>query len=296
MVETIPAKTILTPVQRPESWFGKRYNMNLYRGCVHGCIYCDSRSDCYRIADFDTIAVKAEALPLLEREMRGKRRKGIIGIGAMSDPYNPLERQLRLTEQSLALMDRYGFGVHIPTKSDLIVRDIALLRAIAGHSPVSVGITITACSDQLAQAIEPAAPSSTRRFAALRQLAGNGIYSGILMMPILPFISDSRENILTLVRTAADCGVQYIYPWFGLTLRPGQREYFYQALDRLYPGLKRRYQATYGDTYECLSPDHRNLQAIFIRECQKYNLRYRMADIIAGAAAGKNVESQLKLF
>ncbi|TCL68582.1 DNA repair photolyase [Hydrogenispora ethanolica] len=294
-MKTIPTKSILAPFKNPESWFGKRYNMNLYRGCTHGCIYCDSRSDCYRIPDFDELAVKEGALAILEKELRSKREKGIVGMGAMSDPYNPLEKQLMLTGKSLELLDKHGFGVHIPTKSDLVTRDIPILQSIARHSPVSIGITITASEDGLAGMIEPAAPSSSRRFAALQELARHGIYAGILMMPILPFISDQPENILTLVRTAAECGARYIFPWFGLTLRPGQREFFYRALDRHYPGLKERYQATYGNAYECLSPDHRRLWRMFTRECQSRDIRYRMPDIIEGAKR-MPVSNQLPLF
>jgi DNA repair photolyase len=156
----------------------------------------------------------------------------------MSDPYNPKEAEYKFTEWALRLIDCYGFGVNIITKSDLVIRDIDLLKKINLHSPVGIGITITATNDELARRIEPSAPASSRRFAALKNLNSNGIYAGILMTPILPFISDTLENISAIVKLAAENGARFIYPSLGMTLRDGQREYFYRALDNLYPGLK----------------------------------------------------------
>ncbi len=289
----IPAKTIINRTSYPESWFGCMYNMNIYRGCCHGCIYCDSRSDCYGIENFDEIVAKENALAIIEKELKGKRNKGLIGTGAMSDPYNPHEADCALTRGALKLVGRYGFGIHIITKSDLVVGDIDLLKQINMHAPVGIGITITAADDELAGRIEPAAPASSKRFAAVKKLSGQGIYAGILMTPILPFISDTPENILEIVRLAADNGARFIYPSMGMTLRDGQREYFYGALDKLYPGLKWKYLKAFGNSYQCFSPHHQKLSRLFQQECEHYGIAYQMADIIGGinnAAGGRQLE------
>jgi len=256
--------------------------MNIYRGCSHGCIYCDSRSDCYGVNGFDEIAVKENALEIIEKELRSKIKKGIIGTGAMSDPYNPLEAQYNLTENALKLIHRYGFGVNITTKSDLVTRDIGLLKQISTHSPAGVGITITSANDDLSVKIEPSAPPSSRRFAAIKRLAENNIYAGILMMPVLPFISDSPENILSIVSLASENGAKFIFPGFGMTLRAGQREYYYQSLDILYPGLKERYMQTFGASYECVLPWYSKLKKLFSEECHRKGIVYSMDQIISG--------------
>jgi DNA repair photolyase len=282
MIGIIPAKTIITHTAHPETWFGNTYNMNIYRGCCHGCIYCDSRSACYHVENFDKIVAKENALTIIEKELKSKRKKGLVGTGAMSDPYNPQEGKYRFTEGALQLIDRYGFGVNVITKSDLVVRDIVLLKRINMHAPVGIGITITIADDNLAARIEPAAPASSRRFAAIRNLTEQGIYAGILMTPILPFISDNPENISAIIRLAAENGARFIYPAFGMTLREGQREYYYRAVERLYPGLSRKYIETFGNSYQCLSPSHQSLDKFFQRECEHLNIPYRMPDIIQG--------------
>jgi DNA repair photolyase len=290
----IPAKTIISRTSQPECWFGSIYNMNIYRGCSHGCIYCDSRSDCYQVEHFDEIAAKENALGIIEKELRSKRKKGIVGTGAMSDPYNPQEREYRLTRGALELMNRYRFGVNIISKSDLVVRDLDLFRQINQHSPVGIGITITIADDGLAGRIEAAAPASSKRFTAVKNLTDNGIYAGILMTPILPYISDTVENILALVRLAAENGAGFIYPAFGMTLREGQREYFYRALDKLHPGLKQKYIKVFGNSYQCLSPDHSELDQLFRRECERRSIVYQMPDIIQGIYSSVGVR-QLNL-
>lgn len=279
----IDAKTIITHNKYPDSWFGNKYNMNIYRGCSHKCIYCDSRSDCYQIKNFDEIIAKKDALKIIEKELKSKRKTGVVGSGAMSDPYNPFEKKYMLTRGALELINSYGFGINITTKSDLVTRDIDIIKKINIHSPVCIGITITTATDALSMKIEPEAPVSSKRFAAIDMFSQNEIYAGILMMPILPFISDNKENIVSIIRIAAEVGAKFIYPSFGLTLRSGQREYFYHKLERLYPGLKERYQRTFGDAYQCSSPNHKELWTLFKKTCKNYNIDYRMRDIIEGA-------------
>ena len=222
-MEYIEAKTMLTKC-RDSSWFGTNYNMNIYKGCCHGCIYCDSRSECYRIEEFDKVRAKKDSLLLLRNELQRKIRTGIIGFGAMSDPYNPFEQELELTRHSLELVDAYGFGAAIATKSPLITRDTDILQSIAEHSPVICKITVTAADDELSKKVEPNASPSSKRMNAIKQLSESGIFSGILLMPVLPFIEDNEKNITAIVDMAADSGAKFIYPAFGMTLRGNQRK------------------------------------------------------------------------
>lgn len=203
-MEFIKAKTILSKVKYGNSWYGIDYNMNLYRGCSHGCIYCDSRSNCYRIDNFDIVKGKENALQILEQELYKKREKGVVGIGAMSDTYNPLEKEYELTRGALRLLLKYGFGVSIDTKSDLILRDIDLLKEINSKNDVIVKFTITTPKDELAKIIEPRVCVSYRRLQAIKTLSDNGIFAGVMLNPVLPFITDKEEDIKELVRLASE--------------------------------------------------------------------------------------------
>ena len=296
MMEYIPAKTILSPWHEG-GWFGSNYGMNLYKGCCHGCIYCDSRSECYQIADFDRVRTKEDALEILARDLKSKRKKGMVITGAMSDPYNPFEKQLGLTRRALMLLDQYGFGVAINTKSPLVTRDLDVLLSVRRHSPVTVGITITTADDNLCRKIERHVPPSSRRFSALETLARGGVNCGVLLMPLLPFINDTEENISAIVQRAAKAGAKWIfaYPDMGVTLRQNQRGYFYDRLDESFPGLKKRYMDTFGNQYGCASPRHEALWAHLIRECEKTGLLYRMEDIAESLHAPYRME-QISLF
>jgi DNA repair photolyase len=294
-MEEIKAKTLLSSYHPNSSWFGHHYNLNIYKGCNHGCIYCDSRSDCYRIENFDVVRGKENAMAILEKELKSKRKKGVIGSGAMSDPYNPQERIHQLTRQSLQLIDRYRFGISLTTKSSLIKRDLDLLVKIKKHSAVLVLMTITSADDDLAAILEPGASKTSQRFETLRRFSSAGILTGILMMPILPFINDNDENVLQIVQQAKQCGVRYIYPAFGVTLRLNQRDYYYEQLDRHFPGLKQKHMQTFGDRYICDSPDAHRLSQLFQSECDRSQIITKMSDIIADYQGGYGDE-QLKLF
>lgn len=293
-MEYIKAKTILQKC-KDTSWFGNDYNMNLYRGCCHGCIYCDSRSDCYQIEDFDKVRAKDNALMILRDELRRKVKTGVIGTGSMSDPYNPFERDERLTEKSLMLIDAYGFGITVITKSPLITRDIPLYKQIAEHSPVLCKMTITTADDRLSRLVEPRVAVSSERFDALARMSDAGVFTGITLMPVLPFIEDTEDNIRTIVRRAHECGVRCIYPAFGMTLRSGNREYFYQKLDESFPGLKDQYIRRYGNRYECPSPNAKKLWQVFTEECARYGILYEMKAIINAYKAGYE-DGQLSFF
>nr|WP_319397939.1 radical SAM protein [uncultured Carboxylicivirga sp.] len=275
MSEIIRAKTILGTVKQPDSWFGNSYNLNLYRGCSHACIYCDSRSSCYQIQNFDTIQIKGNALELLHKELRSKRKRGTISFGSMNDCYMPLEAKQQLTRKALEIVAHHKFPVHIITKGTLVTRDIDLLKEIS-KVYAAVSITITTADDDLAKRIEPHAPSSSERFNALKQLREAGIYAGITLMPILPFINDTVENIAQLVETAAKSKASYIIASMGMTIREGQREYFYAKLDQEFPGLKEKYIATFGDQYGCGSPNGKELQKALQEACRKYNIPTQM--------------------
>lgn len=296
-MEYIPAKTIITRSKKPEYWFGTKYNMNIYKGCCHGCIYCDSRSDCYGVSSFDTVRAKENALEIIRNELRRKSKRGVISTGAMSDPYNPFERELELTRHALELCNAYGFGVAIATKSTLLARDLDVLRDIKEHSPVLCKITITTADDALSKKIEPGAATSSERFGLIRELSDQGIYSGILLMPVLPYIEDSDENIYQIIQMAKVAGAKFIYPAFGVTLRANQREWYYEKLDQLFPGegLAEKYRKRFGNAYECRSPRVKQLWKVFEEECKAAGILYKMKDIISSYKRPYQVQ-QLNLF
>jgi DNA repair photolyase len=293
-MEYIPAKTIVTHV-KDHNWFGIDYNMNIYKGCSHGCIYCDSRSLCYKIENFEQIRPKQDALNIIRNDLLKKRKRGVVATGSMSDPYNPLEKELKLTRNALELLNAYRFGAAIATKSLLIVRDISILKDIQAHSPVIVKITITTYDDNLSKIIEPNAPLSNERFSAVKKLTNNGVYTGILMMPLLPYIEDTEENIINIVHKARENGARFIFPAIGMTLRTGNREYYYEKLDADFPGIKEKYIKRYGERYRCTAPQAKKLWNIFINECQRAGLRYEMRDIIIDYKRGYTAK-QLSLF
>jgi len=292
MIREIQAKTILNTVSGKDDWFGLKYNMNLYRGCQHQCIYCDSRSACYEIENFADILVKINALELLEDILPRKRIRGTIGLGSMNDPYMPVERTYNLTGRALQVIARNKFPVHVITKSDLVLRDMETLRQI-NEIYAAVSFTITTPDDDLAAKLEPAAPRPSRRYAAMRALADNGILTGITMMPILPFIEDSAENITEIVKQAYENGATYILPWFGMSLRTGSREYYYAQLDEKFPSLKQRYIQQYGYQYICNAPNWRELEEVFREQCQKYGI---VASMPRSTPEPVNKHKQLELF
>jgi DNA repair photolyase len=294
-MELVQAKTIVSGYGEQNSWFGNNYNMNIYKGCCHGCIYCDSRSECYRIDNFDTVRAKRDALALINKELKSKKRKGVVGTGAMSDPYNPFEEKYCLTRSALELINVHGFGVSIATKSSLITRDIDILKKIKNHSPVLAKITITTCDDELCKRIEPNVGEASKRFEAIKQLSDNGIFSGILLMPVLPFLEDNEENIAGIIKGAHESGAKFIYPAFGVTLRQNQRDWYYKKLDENFPGIKQKYLEQFKNDYECRSPKAKELWKLFKSECDKFGILYKMNDIINGYKKGYE-ENQISMF
>ena len=248
--------------------------MNLYRGCQHGCIYCDARSRCYHIDHvFEDIEVKENALELLEKALKNKRKPCMIGTGAMSDPYIPLESQLQLTRRSLELIEKYGFGVSIQTKSTRILRDLDLLRQINSQTKAIVQMTLTTYDETLCRLVEPNVSTTKERYTALKQFQAAGIPTVVWLCPLLPFLNDTEENIRGILDYCIDAGVKGIICFgMGLTLRDGDREYFYAQLDRKFPGLKEQYIRTYGNAYDIPSPRQESLLKFFHDTCEHHGI------------------------
>ncbi|QMS84486.1 SPL family radical SAM protein [Candidatus Xianfuyuplasma coldseepsis] len=291
-MEEVHAIHLIHPVQSGQSWFGVTHNTNIYRGCNHGCIYCDSRSSCYQIDNFDTIRVKKEASVKIDQELSTKRKKGVLGFGGMNDPYNSFEKSQEETRKALQSVNKYGFGAHIITKSDLVVRDIDIFQAIQCHSIMNIGITITTADDRLQKRIERSVSTTSDRFKAIKTLIDAGLYAGILMMPILPFINDNWDNIKGIIDQAKEAGAKYIYPSFGVTLRDNQRQYFFQKIG---PDLTKQYVDTFKDQYMCISPNAEALKRKFKSYCDECGIIYSMKDIIKGAQ-NHITTTQLSLF
>ncbi len=250
--------------------------MNLYRGCSHGCIYCDSRSKCYQMDhSFEDIEVKENALELLEKALRSKRKRCMIGTGAMTDPYLPLEGKLGMTRRALELIYAHGFGVAVQTKSTLILRDLELLADIHHRSKAVVQMTLTTQDDGLCRILEPNVAVTSQRVAALRAFRDAGVPTVVWLSPILPYINDTRENVEGILESCIEAGVRGILCFnMGLTLRDGNREYFYAQLDRHFPGMKQRYIRQFGGRYECTSPHNGELMRLFHSTCEKAGMMH----------------------
>ena len=245
--------------------------MNIYRGCLHGCIYCDSRSLCYQMKHkFEDIEVKANAVELLENALRRKRNKCMIGTGAMSDPYMPIEEKLSNMRKCLEVIERYGFGVTMITKSTKVLRDLDLLKKINEKSKCIVQMTLTTYDEDLCRIVEPNVETTYERFRALEILRDNGIPTVVWLCPILPFINDTEENIRGILDYCVRAKVKGIINFdMGVTLRDGNRAYFYKKLDEHFPGLKEKYIRMYGNSYQLSSPNSRQLNMIYKSECIK---------------------------
>ena len=283
-------KRLLTPARTEErGFFRSDYTLNLYRGCNHGCVYCDTRSVCYQIADFDTVRVKKDCLIALEAELKAKQRAGVVSIGAASDPYNAREAQLLVTRGAMQLLRRYAFGVFLSTKSALIARDADVLSQIARGGYACAAFSITTGDEALAALLEPGASPPDARFTAMRALAGAGVLTGTWLNPMLPFLTDSERNILDIVQKTADAGGRFVLCHYGVTLREGDREYFYAALDAhaRFQGVKARYVDAFGLSYMCPSPRAAQLDAFLTEACEKWGLAHTFEQVNRMAAAGE---------
>ncbi len=261
----------------------EKNGMNLYRGCTHGCIYCDSRSKCYQMNHvFEDIEVKKNAPELLERALRAKRKKCMIGTGAMCDPYMHCEEKLGLTRQCLEIIDRYGFGLAIQTKSCRILRDLELFKRIHQKAKCVVQMTLTTYDEELCRVLEPKVSTTKERFEALKVFRDNGIPTVVWLSPLLPFINDTEENLRGILDYCARAEVYGIICFgIGMTLREGSREYFYQELDRHFPGMRERYHQKYGYAYEIPSDHNRELMKLFYEQCREYGIVSDIGQVFA---------------
>ena len=287
----VNAKAILTAN-------GGHNGMNIYRGCTHGCIYCDSRSSCYQFSHpFEDIEVKQNAPLLLEAALRSKRRRCMIGTGSMSDPYMHCEEQLRLTRRCLEIIRKYRFGAAILTKSDRILQDIDLLDAINQTAKCVVQMTLTSYDDSLCQIVEPNVCGTKRRIEVLREMQTRGIPTVVWLTPILPFLNDTEENVRAILDACAETGVRGVVCFdMGLTLRQGNREYYYAALDRHFPGLKQEYIRRYGDAYHLQSPDAGKLMRLFHTASADFGILHTPEDCFRYMNTFPEDDSQMSLF
>jgi len=274
--------------------------MNIYRGCTHGCIYCDSRSDCYQMNHaFEDIEVKQNCVALLEKALQSKRKKCMIGTGSMSDPYMHCEEKLELMRQCLAVIERYGFGAAVMTKSDRILRDLPLLSKINRNTKAVVQTTFTTYDENLCKILEPNVCTTKKRFEMLMAMKEEGIPTVVWLDPILPFINDTKENLDGILDYCIRAEVKGIICFgIGMTLRNGNREYFYQKLDEHFPGLKRKYQERYGLAYEIESPNGRVLYQRLQDTCRAHGILCKpeaVFDYIKEFPEDKNYK-QLSLF
>lgn len=273
-IKEIQAKRMLIYNKNPAGWFGVKYYFNIYRGCMHRCIYCDSRSECYDIDHFDKeIHVKVNAIQLLRKELAKKRYKETIGFGATSDPYIPIEVKYELTKQALELIYEQRFPLFILTKSNLVLRDIDIIERINKQNYACVAFTITTTDDELAKVIEPNSPAPSERLKALKILSSLGIKTGVVIMPILPFLTDSIENIENIVFQAKESGADFVYASFATTLRDRQRDFFYSQLD---DSIVELYKKRYKDYYLCAVPNYKKLKGAFHKACKKYDISSKM--------------------
>lgn len=247
--------------------------MNIYRGCDHGCIYCDSRSTCYQINhDFENIEVKEDAYEMLDNELSQKKYPVMIGTGSMSDPYNHCEAKIGYTRKCLEVILKHHCGVAIQTKSDLVLRDLDLLKKINNDSKAVLQMTLTTADDDLAKIIEPNVCVTSKRVEVLKKFYDEGIKTIVWFCPLLPFINDTKENLIKILDYCSEAHVYgIIFFGIGLTLREGNREYFYQKLDKHFPGLRNRYEKIYGLRYELVSNNGEKLYELFVEECRKRN-------------------------
>jgi DNA repair photolyase len=259
-----PAKGILSP----------KNGMNLCRGCVHGCIYCDSRSRCNNMDhDFEDVEIKVNAPLLLEERLKSRRKKCMIGTGAMSDPYIPIDESLKNTRACLEIIEKYGFGLAIQTKSNLILRDLDLLKSINRKAKCVVEITLTTFDEGLCKIVEPNVSTSLERFETLKVMRDSGIKTVVWLCPLLPFINDTAENLRGILGYCVEAQVYGILCFgMGMTLREGNREHFYKMLDRHFPGLRGKYEKKYGNSYVVSSDNNKELTAIFLETCRENNI------------------------
>ena len=281
-----------------KSILSSKNGMNIYRGCTHGCIYCDSRSDCYEMDhDFEDIAVKENAIELLEIALSKKRKPCMVGTGSMCDPYMHCEEKLKYTRKCLEIIYKYNCGVTLITKSDRVLYDMDILEKINNNAKTVVQMTLTTADEKLCKILEPNVCTTEARYKALKEFNQRNIPTVVWLCPILPYINDTEENLRGVLEYCFDAGVKGIINFgFGVTLRSGNREYFYKKLDEHFPGIKNRYINRYGNSYECLSDNHKKLDYIFKTECKKNGIMCQPEEIFGYLNEYPEKYRQMSLF
>ncbi|MBP5362912.1 MAG: radical SAM protein [Ruminococcus sp.] len=287
-MHNVNAKTLLS----------SKNGMNIYRGCTHGCIYCDSRSKCYQfVHDFEDIEIKQNSPEMLEKALRSRRKLCMIGTGSMSDPYMPIERELQYMRRCLEIIDRYGFGATVITKSDLVLRDLDLLLSINAKAKAVVQMTLTTYDESLCRILEPHVCTTKRRYEVLCKLRDNGIPTVVWLTPILPYINDTCENLTGILDYCISAGVKGIICFgMGMTLREGNREYYFDALDRHFPGLSDKYHREFGDSYIVESPNNSELMKLFHSICEKNDIIHDNESIFSYLSELPEKYEQLSFF
>ena len=287
-MRNITAKTILS----------NNNTMNVYRGCTHGCIYCDSRSECYGMTyEFENIQVKANAPELLDAALAKKKSKCVISTGAMTDPYMPLEKEIGMTRKCLEIIAKHGFGAAVLTKSDLILRDIDLLKKINDEAVCHVQMTMTTFDEEFCKKLEPHVCTTRRRYEVLKEMQKEGIPTVVWLTPTLPFINDTEENVKGILDYCIDAGVKGILTFgSGMTLRRGNREYYYKKLDEFFPGLKKKYMHAYGMSYGIKSPNSKKLESIVKAACKENGIVFGTSKVFEMLSTFKSREQQLSLW
>ena len=266
---------------KAKSILSKNNGMNLYRGCNHGCIYCDSRSNVYNMQhDFEDIEVKENSLDLLKKALQKKKEKCMIGTGSMTDPYIPLESELEYIRKTLKLIHRYGHGFTCITKSDLVLKDLDLLKKINDESKVVIQMTLTCMDDEISRLIEPNVCPTSRRIEVLEILKHENIPTVVWLCPILPYITDTEENISSIIDACIKADVKGIICFgMGMTLRDENREYYYKKLEENFPGIKEVYEKEFGDSYSISSPNNKELMKVFYKKTNEHKIMNKPDEI-----------------
>lgn len=276
-MELIAAKNIITNCTPNINYLAFEYVMNLYRGCNHGCIYCYARSNYYEKTEhFEAIRAKKDALRIVRDDLQRKVKSGVVLTGGVSDPYNPEEEKHQLTRHALELINAFQFGICVITKSDLVIRDTDVFLDIKEHSPTNINFSITCAKDEMCKKVEPFVSTTSQRFKAIEQLTKQGIITGVLMDPLIPYITDTKENIQEMVKKAKYHGAKYIYFSDKVTMTDIQRDYFYQEAEKHYPGISEKYRKRFKEYYHCRSPYAKKLWNVFVEACEKENIIYDM--------------------
>lgn len=281
-----------------KSILSDKNNMNIYRGCTHGCIYCDSRSECYGMTyTFEDIEVKTNAVELLDQTLKKRRKKCMITTGAMTDPYIPLEKELKNTRSCLEVIEKHGFGACVLTKSDLILRDIDLLKRINEKTKCVVQMTLTTYDEELCKIIETNVCTTKRRYEVLKEMKKAGIPTIVWMTPMLPFINDTRENVDGLLELCKAAGVKGLLTFgIGMTLRYGNREYYFKKLDEHFSGLKLEYMRKFGSSYGIKSPNHVSLTKRIKSFCGENDMIYGEKEVFSYCMEFPEDRGQLSLW